>query len=383
MVQLRRTSQGVEITLDPGQVYDNLRDEIMKTLSRNERLFQGGGKAIFTGKTLNAAQKRELKSILFDDYGIFIVDFDDQEGAPRRGPREIREEHETRQSAEAPPQLDAGRAARRVRELQAPEPPQGQTFKDYVDAPADKDMETEEEPYLDKYSALHLRTSKVRRPSSEPGAREGYKDFETAEEPYMEKAHERAEKAAKSPAPEKRKVLEPMPDGKSARAVPAPQKQPPIPEKKPPMPEKGNGKAKKAPDRTAIVSTYNRNRTDANEMIFSIDEGSSLFIHGAVRNGQRIQYNGDVVVLGDIDEEAEIHAGGNIAVLGQALGKLHAGASGNRDAVVAAMIFRPAELTIAKNGAVIPPTAPVDKPLKAYWDGKTIIIEPVRLQLKN
>lgn len=371
MVQLRKTQQGVEITLDPAQVYDNLRDELMKTLSRNERLFQGGGKAIFTGKTLNPAQKRELKSILFDDYGIFIVDFDDREGAPRRAASETREMvRET--PAEAPPQLDAGRAARRVRELQAPESIQdaaGQTRKDYVDAPVDRDMETEEEPYLDTYSALHLRRSTVRKPSNEPTQREGYKDFETTEEPYMDKMA----KAAK-PAPEKRKTLEPMPDGKSARSVPIPAK---------PEVERGNGKPKKAPDKPAIVSTFNRNQANANEMIFSIDEGSSLFIHGALKNGQRIQYNGDVVVLGDIDEEAEIHAGGNIAVMGQALGKLHAGATGNKDAVVAAMIFRPAELTIAKNGAVIPPTTPTDKPLKAYWDGKTIIIEPIRLQIKN
>lgn len=352
MVELKRTNQGVEIILDSAQVYDDLRDEIMKTLAHNERLIQGGGKAIFTGKTLNPAQKRELKSILFDDYGIFMVDFDEKDAA-----RVMNQQREPEKQIQAAPS-EARLSTRPVRELQAPE--QNQSRKDFVDTPGNKGMETEEEPYLDKYRALHLRGTKAPgQKKTEPAAENGFNDFETAAEPYMDQA------AKAKPAQGER----------TTKQAPMQNKAQPVPAEKKPVKEKQ--KPRKAIDRPAIVSTYNRNQTAADEMIFSIDEGSSLFIHGALRNGQRIQYNGDVVVLGNIEEEAEIHAGGNIAVLGQAMGKLHAGSTGNKDAVVAAMVFRPSELTVGGNGANIPPSTPANKPLKAYWDGKTIIIEPI------
>ncbi len=46
-------------------------------------------------------------------------------------------------------------------------------------------------------------------------------------------------------------------------------------------------------------------------------EGNSLFIEQSIASGERIECEGDVVILGDISLGAEVVAGGNIAVFGR------------------------------------------------------------------
>jgi len=65
-------------------------------------------------------------------------------------------------------------------------------------------------------------------------------------------------------------------------------------------------------------------------------EGSAVFIRETVRNGQRIDYDGDIVVCGDVNFGGELVATGNIAVMGALRGKAHAGAGGDENAVVTA-----------------------------------------------
>jgi len=64
--------------------------------------------------------------------------------------------------------------------------------------------------------------------------------------------------------------------------------------------------------------------------------GMTKFVKGTVRNGQRIYYDGNIVVLGDINPGGELVAGGNIFILGTIRGMAHAGATGNAKAVVVA-----------------------------------------------
>ena len=62
----------------------------------------------------------------------------------------------------------------------------------------------------------------------------------------------------------------------------------------------------------------------------------SVFVSHTLRSGQRIECEGDVVVLGDVNDGAEVIAGGSIAVMGTLRGLAHAGATGRSDVVVAA-----------------------------------------------
>lgn len=65
-----------------------------------------------------------------------------------------------------------------------------------------------------------------------------------------------------------------------------------------------------------------------------------------LRSGQLVEHDGSVVVLGDVNPGAEVRAGGDVLVLGTVRGVVHAGASGNHDAVVVAFRLMPTQIRI-------------------------------------
>ena len=78
-----------------------------------------------------------------------------------------------------------------------------------------------------------------------------------------------------------------------------------------------------------------------------IESSQTKFHRGAVRSGQRIEYEGSIVVLGDVNGGAEIIAGDNVIVLGVLRGLAHAGAKGNKKAIVAAASIECKQIRIA------------------------------------
>jgi septum site-determining protein MinC len=78
-----------------------------------------------------------------------------------------------------------------------------------------------------------------------------------------------------------------------------------------------------------------------------LGEETALFLHRTLRSGTRIEFAGHVVVMGDVNPGAEIVAGGNVMVWGRLRGMVHAGARGNRDAVICALDLSPMQLRIA------------------------------------
>lgn len=78
-----------------------------------------------------------------------------------------------------------------------------------------------------------------------------------------------------------------------------------------------------------------------------IKSSQTKFHRGAVRSGQRIEYEGSIVILGDVNGGAEIIAGDNIVVLGVLRGLAHAGARGNKKAVIAAASIDCKQIRIA------------------------------------
>ena len=102
------------------------------------------------------------------------------------------------------------------------------------------------------------------------------------------------------------------------------------------------------------------------------------FIKGTVRNGQRIEYRGNIVVMGDVNPGAEVVAGGNIIVLGNLRGMAHAGAYGDMMSIVMALKLQPTQLRI---GSIItrPPEEDIDRtyyPEMALIRGENLFIEP-------
>jgi septum site-determining protein MinC len=78
-----------------------------------------------------------------------------------------------------------------------------------------------------------------------------------------------------------------------------------------------------------------------------ISEEQTILIQRTIRSGQRVFYEGNVVVLGDVNPGGEIIAGGNIICMGTFRGVAHAGAMGKKRSVVAALRLEPSQLRIA------------------------------------
>lgn len=115
--------------------------------------------------------------------------------------------------------------------------------------------------------------------------------------------------------------------------------------------------------------------------IFSgVYEGKTKFIRKTIRGGQSISYQGNIVIIGDINSGSEIYATGNVIVLGVIKGKVSAGTNGNTKAVIAAFLLQPEILKIANVIAMSPDD--VEKPsypeLARIKDG-SIIVEPYLL----
>lgn len=82
----------------------------------------------------------------------------------------------------------------------------------------------------------------------------------------------------------------------------------------------------------------------------------ALLVRRTLRSGQIVRYPDAVVVLGDVNPGAEIVAGSDIIVLGALRGLVHAGATGNDQAVVCALNFSATQLRIGNHIAMAPET---------------------------
>jgi septum site-determining protein MinC len=77
-----------------------------------------------------------------------------------------------------------------------------------------------------------------------------------------------------------------------------------------------------------------------------LEEGPCKFVKGTIRSGVRVLYEGNIVIIGDANPGSEIVASGNVVVMGALRGMVHAGADGNREAIVAALKLNPTQLRI-------------------------------------
>lgn len=78
-----------------------------------------------------------------------------------------------------------------------------------------------------------------------------------------------------------------------------------------------------------------------------IATSETKFHKGSLRSGQKIEFEGSIVIVGDVNPGAEVIAGENIIILGALRGLAHAGAKGNRDAVIEAVDIDTVQIRIA------------------------------------
>lgn len=115
------------------------------------------------------------------------------------------------------------------------------------------------------------------------------------------------------------------------------------------------------------------------EIIFDgIEEGMTSFVKGTLRSGQVVRYDGNIVIIGDVNPGALIEAGGNIVVLGTLRGVAHAGKGGNPNSIVASYNFNPTQLRIADKIARSPEHGieGISMPEIARIKNEEVVIEP-------
>jgi len=74
------------------------------------------------------------------------------------------------------------------------------------------------------------------------------------------------------------------------------------------------------------------------------DKKPCLLINHSVRSGNKLNYNGNVVIFGDVNPGSEITAAGDIIIMGSLRGVVHAGAKGDESSVIMAYRLNPVQL---------------------------------------
>lgn len=78
-----------------------------------------------------------------------------------------------------------------------------------------------------------------------------------------------------------------------------------------------------------------------------IESSETKFFKSSLRSGQKIEFEGSIVILGDVNYGAEVVAEDNIIVLGVLRGMAHAGAKGNEEAIIASHRIDSPQIRIA------------------------------------
>lgn len=107
-----------------------------------------------------------------------------------------------------------------------------------------------------------------------------------------------------------------------------------------------------------------------------VDE-KTVLVQRTLRSGQSMHYDGNIVILGDVNPGAEVTATGNIIIMGSLRGVVHAGVGGDENAVIMAFHLKPTQLRIA-NHITRPPDnelVDADYPEMARIKGGVVTIE--------
>lgn len=85
------------------------------------------------------------------------------------------------------------------------------------------------------------------------------------------------------------------------------------------------------------------------EKIFNkkVEKTRAKIFDGSLRSGNKLEYEGTLVITGDVNAGAEVVAGENVIIVGILRGLAHAGAKGNRGAIIVAGSIKAPQLRIA------------------------------------
>lgn len=83
-----------------------------------------------------------------------------------------------------------------------------------------------------------------------------------------------------------------------------------------------------------------------NNLKFQKDENCGQFYRGTLRDGQSIETEHSIVILGDVEVGCSVYSAKDIVILGNLSGEAYAGATGNHNHFVVALDMNPQKLRI-------------------------------------
>lgn len=105
------------------------------------------------------------------------------------------------------------------------------------------------------------------------------------------------------------------------------------------------------------------------------DGEDAVLVHRTLRSGFNLEYNGHIIVIGDVNPGAQVIARGDVVVWGKLRGMVHAGAEGDESAVVCALDLSPTQLRIAGAIAVTPKRKGKPQPEMARLENGQVVAE--------
>lgn len=97
-------------------------------------------------------------------------------------------------------------------------------------------------------------------------------------------------------------------------------------------------------------------------------EGKAMWIGRTLRSGTRVEFAGNVIVVGDVNPGAEVVAEGNVIVWGRVRGLVHAGAGGNASAFACGLDLSAAQIRIGGTAAVPTERSGEARPVKYFLE---------------
>ncbi|MFI3172127.1 MAG: septum site-determining protein MinC [Eubacteriales bacterium] len=112
-----------------------------------------------------------------------------------------------------------------------------------------------------------------------------------------------------------------------------------------------------------------------------IDNRDGQFYRGDLKRRQVLESETSVIIIGNVEPGAKVIAKGNIIVMGALKGTAYAGASGDKNAFITALVMKPKTLRIGDIGitrrTIRNTNEDVIEPKIAIVDGEHIYIDPL------
>ena len=105
------------------------------------------------------------------------------------------------------------------------------------------------------------------------------------------------------------------------------------------------------------------------------------FYRGTLKKRQVLESDSSIVILGDVEYGAKVAAKGNIVIVGNLYGSVHAGADGEQNAYIVALTMQPQCLKIgdieARRQLIYQESLSIKGPKIATAEGKRIYLDPL------